>query len=132
MKSLRQEYRVDALPEPLSHYTDAVRFGNVLYVAGLTPLDKDMQIVGGDDVVEQTRQVFRNLHCVLESTGGSFDQILRMNVFLTDISDRAAINAVRREYLGASRPASTLVEVSALAVPGMKVEIEVTVGLTDA
>jgi enamine deaminase RidA (YjgF/YER057c/UK114 family) len=90
-----------------------------------------MQIVGGDDVVEQTRQVFRNLHNVLEAAGGSFSQILRMNIFLTDISDRAVINAVRREYLGASRPASTLVEVSALAVPGMKVEIEVTVGLSD-
>ncbi|HWL27265.1 MAG TPA: RidA family protein [Burkholderiaceae bacterium] len=131
MKPLRQEFRVDALPEPLSHYTDAVRFGNVLYVAGLTPLDKDMQIVGGEDVVEQTRQVFRNLRSVLEAAGGSFSQILRMNIFLTDISDRAAINAVRREYLGTSRPASTLVEVSALAVAGMKVEVEVTVGLPD-
>lgn len=132
MKSLRQEYRVDALAEPLSHYTDAVRFGNILFVAGLTPLDKDMRIVGGEDVVAQTRQVFENLRYVLEAAGGSFTQILRMNIFLTDICDRAAINAIRREYLGESRPASTLVEVSALAIPGMKVEVEVTVGLPNA
>ena len=57
---LRQEFRVSGLNEPISHYTDAVRFGNTLFVSGMGPLAEDGALVGGDDVGEQTRQVLRN------------------------------------------------------------------------
>jgi 2-iminobutanoate/2-iminopropanoate deaminase len=125
----RQELRVPGLNEPISHYTDAVRFGNTLFVSGMGPLAEDGSLVGGGDVAEQTRQVLRNLGAVLRAAGASPADVLKVTVYLTDIGDRALINPVRREFFGESRPASTLVEVSALAIPGMKVEIEAVVGL---
>ena len=129
MPDRRQELRVRGLNEPISHYTDAVRFGNMLFVSGMGPLAEDGSLVGGEDVAEQARQVLRNLGAVLKSAGASPADVLKVTVYLTDIGDRTLINPVRREFFGDARPASTLVEVSALAIPGMKVEIEAVVGL---
>jgi reactive intermediate/imine deaminase len=127
----RQEFRIEGLPEPLSHYTDAVRFGDVLFVSGLTAHDGEGKIVGGD-AAAQTRQILSNLKRVLDAAGASMADVLKVTVFLTDINDRAAINPVRQEFFGAARPASTLIEVSRLALPEMKVEIEAVVGLPAA
>ena len=69
---------------------------------------------------------------ILDAAGAGFQDVLRVTVYLTDIADRTVINPVRQTYFGATRPASTLIEVSALAVPGMKVEIEAVVGLPNA
>jgi 2-iminobutanoate/2-iminopropanoate deaminase len=129
MQDRRQELRVRGLNEPISHYTDAVRFGNMLFVSGMGPLAEDGSLVGGEDVAEQARQVLHNLGAVLKSAGASPADVLKVTVYLTDIGDRTLINPVRREFFGDARPASTLVEVSALAIPGMKVEIEAVVGL---
>jgi 2-iminobutanoate/2-iminopropanoate deaminase len=129
MQDRRQELRVRGLNEPISHYTDAVRFGNMLFVSGMGPLAEDGSLVGGEDVAEQARQVLHNLGAVLKSAGASPADVLKVTVYLTDIGDRTLINPVRREFFGEARPASTLVEVSALAIPGMKVEIEAVVGL---
>lgn len=126
---MRQEYRVAGLPEPISHYTDAVRFGDLLFVSGLAPLDERGKLIGGDDAAAQTRQVLLNLEKILEAAGGRMADVLKVTVYLTDIADRARINPVRQEFFGAARPASTLIEVSALAIPGMKVEIEAVAGL---
>jgi reactive intermediate/imine deaminase len=125
----RQEFRVPGLNAPISHYTDAVRFGDVLYVSGIGPLGEDGALVGGSDPAEQTRQIFKNLDTVLRAAGATPADVLKVTVYLTHIADRTAINPVRQQFFGAARPASTLVEVSALAVPGMRVEIEAVVGL---
>jgi reactive intermediate/imine deaminase len=130
MKSeLRQEYRVEGLSEPISHYTDAVRFGNILYISGIAPFDASSNLVGGSDVVAQARQIFENFKKILEATGTTFSDVLKVTVFLTDVRDRAAINTVRQEYFGKSRPASTLIGVKELAIAGMKIEIEAVVGI---
>jgi reactive intermediate/imine deaminase len=125
----RQEFRVAGLPAPLSHYTDAVRFGNILFVSGLTAHDAKGKLVGGTDSAEQTRQILMNLKLVLDAAGATMADVLKVTVFLTNIDDRAAINPVRQEFFGSARPASTLIEVSRLALPEMKVEIEAVVGL---
>ena len=125
----RQEYMVDGLAPPISHYCDAVRFGDLLYIAGIPPTDKSGKVVGGDDVAEQTRQVFRNMKLVLDAAGASFADILKVTVYLLDVNDRTKINPVRKEYFGNARPASTLIGINELAIPGMKVEIEAVVGL---
>jgi reactive intermediate/imine deaminase len=125
----RKEFRVDGLPEPLSHYTDAVRFGDLLFVSGVAPLDAEGRLVGADDPVAQTRQIFLNLQRVLEAAGATFADVLKVTVFLTDVGDRTKINPVRQEFFGEARPASTLIGVRELAVPGMRVEIEAVVGL---
>jgi 2-iminobutanoate/2-iminopropanoate deaminase len=125
----RQEFRVEGLPEPLSHYTDAVRFGEILFVSGIAPLDERGALVGGEDAAAQTRQICLNLQRILEAAGANFADILKVTVFLTDVSDRTKINPVRQEFFGNARPASTLIGVRELAVPGMRVEIEAVVGL---
>jgi reactive intermediate/imine deaminase len=122
--SEREEIRVPGLAEPISHFTDAVRAGNLLFVSGFVPVDGEGRLVGGDDVVAQVRQVFANLAAVLGAAGATFADVVKVTVYLTDIADRARINPVRQEIFGDTRPASTLVEVSALVVPGAKVEID--------
>jgi reactive intermediate/imine deaminase len=126
---MRQELSVPGLAPPISHYTDAVRFGDLLFVSGLTAHDEHGALVGGDDAAAQARQILVNLGRVLSVAGAGFADILKVTVFLTDIRDREAINPVRQEFFGASKPASTLVQISALAMQGMKVEIEAVVGL---
>jgi reactive intermediate/imine deaminase len=120
----RQEIRVEGLAEPISHFTDAVRAGGLLFVSGIVAVDGDGNLVGGEDVVAQTRQVFENMRAVLVEAGCGFEDVVKVTVFLTDIDDRPSINPVRQEVFGATRPASTLVEVPRLAVRGAKVEIE--------
>jgi 2-iminobutanoate/2-iminopropanoate deaminase len=122
--SEREEIRVPGQPEPISHYTDAVRVGDLLFVSGCVPVDADGRLVGGDDVVQQARQTFANVGAVLEAAGSSFADVAKVTVFLTDVDDRAKINPVRQEVFRETRPASTLVEVSRLAIPGAKIEVE--------
>jgi reactive intermediate/imine deaminase len=121
---VREEIRVDELAEPFSHYTDAVRVDDLLFVSGCIAVDGEGNLIGGNDVVAQTRQVFENLGRILAAAGATFADVAKVTVFLTDIDDRARINPVREEFFGAARPASTLVEVSKLVAPAAKVEIE--------
>jgi reactive intermediate/imine deaminase len=125
---MRQEIRVEGLNPPISHYTDAVRHGDLLFISGVGPLDAAMEVVGGDDVAEQARQVFRNMEQILKAADLGFGNILRVTVYLLDVNDRHLINPVRQEYFGATRPASTLFGVAQLAIPGMKIEIEAVAG----
>ena len=124
----RKEFRIEGLSAPISHYCDAVRFGDVLYISGIPPTDAAGRVVS-DDVAVQARQVFLNMKLVLDAAGASFADILKVTVYLLDVEDRRKINPVRQEFFGAARPASTLIGVKELAIPGMKVEIEAVAGL---
>lgn len=125
----RQEFSVPGLNPPISHYCDAVRFGDLLFISGMAPVDADLKLIGWGDAVAQAEAVFASLGKVLEAAGATFADVLKVTVFLTNVDDRTKINPVRQRHFGAARPASTLVEVSRLAIPGMKVEIEAVVGL---
>ncbi len=127
----RQEIRVEGAAEPISHYTDAVRFGDLLFVSGAAAFDSNGNVVGKGDVVTQTRVVLQNIRDALQAVGADMGDVLKVTVFLTDIADRAAINPVRKEFFGDAKPASTLFEVSALAVPDMLVEIEAIAGIPE-
>jgi 2-iminobutanoate/2-iminopropanoate deaminase len=120
----REEIRVDGLAQPISHYTDAVRAGELLFVSGLVAVDGAGNLVGGEDVVAQTVQVFENMRHILAAAGCGFEDVVKLTIFLTDVDDRPKINPVRQEVFGSTRPASTLVEVPRLAVDGAKVEVE--------
>jgi len=122
--SSRREYRVAGQAEPISHFTDAVRAGDLLFVSGIVAVDGGGSLVGGSDVVAQTQQVFENMRAVLAAAGCGFEDVVKVVIFLTDIDDRPRINPVRQEVFGTTRPASTLVEVPRLAVEGARVEIE--------
>ena len=120
-----QRIRVpDALPAPISHYTDAVLADGWLWISGLLALDRDGSLIGGDDVTRQAERVLENMRAVLAATGAGFEDVVKVNVYLRRIGDRAAVNTVRQRYFGESRPASTLVEVSAFVIPEALVEID--------
>jgi 2-iminobutanoate/2-iminopropanoate deaminase len=121
----RREVRVGGLHEPISHYTDGVICGNLVFVSGCVAVDGRGDLIGGDDSAAQTRQVLENLTAILSAAGTSLANVLKMTVYLTDINDRPKINPVRQEFFGEVRPASTLIEISRLAIPGAKVEIDV-------
>ena len=121
---MREEIRVESLAEPMSHFKDAVRAGGFLHVSGVIAVDGEGNLVGGDDVVAQTRQVLENMRAILEAGGCGFEDVVKVTIFLTDVDDRPLINPLRQEAFGSARPASTLVEVSRLVLPEAKVEIE--------
>jgi 2-iminobutanoate/2-iminopropanoate deaminase len=125
----REELSLAGMAPPISHYCDAVRFGDLLFISGMVGVDERGRVVGEGDAARQTRQIFENMKKVLDAAGAGFSDVLKVTVFLTDIDDRARINPVRQEFFGTARPASTLVEVSKLVRPDLLVEIEAVVGL---
>lgn len=96
----------------------------MLFVSGVVPVDGEGRLVGDGDVVAQARQVFTNLGAVLAAAGSDFSDVAKVTVYLVDIADRPRINPVRQEVFGEVRPASTLIEVSRLAVEGARLEVE--------
>lgn len=124
--AIRIEHRIEALSEPTAHYSEAVSYGGLYYIAGVLPVDKAGKLFGGDSITAQAEQVFHNIGATLEHVGCSFADVLKMRIFVTSIGDRAKVDAVRRAVFGRTKPVSTLVEISALAVPGAKIEIEAT------
>jgi reactive intermediate/imine deaminase len=125
----RQEVAVANLLPAISHYADAVRFDDLVFISGLTPHDASGKLIGEGDAAAQTEQILQNMGKVLAAAGGSFADVLKVTVFLTDLSDRTRINPVRQKYFGAAKPASSLFGVTGLALPGMKVEIEAIAGI---
>jgi reactive intermediate/imine deaminase len=109
-------------PEPVSHYCHATKAGNLIWVSGTVGMRADNSIP--DDVVEQFEVAIANLNACLQAFGAGAEHVVKVTVFLTSIADRAKINPIRQHYFGPHRPASTLVEVSALVHPKLKVEIE--------
>jgi reactive intermediate/imine deaminase len=125
---MRQEIKGEGTGDAISHYTDAVRFGDLLFISGVMPVDAAGKVVG-TDAVTQVRHVFKNMAAILKAAGASFGDVLKVTVYLTDVADRPRINPVRQEVFGKTRPASTLIGVKELALPGMKVEIDAVAGL---
>jgi 2-iminobutanoate/2-iminopropanoate deaminase len=125
----REEIDVPGSAPALSHYADAVRFGDMLFVSGVVALDPDGTIIGKGDVVQQAMAIFRSLENILAVAGAGFADILKVTVLLLDVEHRTLINPIRRQFFGSHRPASTLIGVKALALPDILIEIEAVVGL---
>ncbi len=113
---------VDGEATPFSHYCHVVRAGDHVWLSGMVGITPDGDVP--EDTVSQFRVAMASIDTCLRAAGGRPDQIVKVQVFLTDISERGAINVVRQDYFGDHRPASTLLEVSALVDPRLKVEIE--------
>lgn len=117
-----ERFMAPGQPAPVSHYCHATRAGDRLWLSGTVGMAEDGSIPG--DTVEQFRIALDNLGAVLHAAGAAPRDIAKVTVFLTDIADRARINPLRQAWFGEHRPASTLVEVSALVLPELTVEIE--------
>jgi len=109
-----------------SGYSHVAEFsGRLIAVSGQVAWDADGNVVGRDDVESQARQVFTNLRTALAAAGADLPNVVKLTVFLTDIGDLATVRRVRNEFVDpASPPASTLVQVSALVDPALKIEVE--------
>jgi 2-iminobutanoate/2-iminopropanoate deaminase len=125
----REEFRVDGLPEPVSHYTDAVRWGDLLYVSGCVAVTAGGDVAAPGDAQAQAELALDYLGRALRAAGSGPGHVLKVTVFLTRMADRVAVNEARKKFFGDARPASTLVEVSALIRPELLVEIEAVAGI---
>ncbi|MCL2463857.1 MAG: Rid family detoxifying hydrolase [Micrococcales bacterium] len=111
----------DAAPQPSGAYSQAIRAGNLIWTAGLTPVDPATGLVA-QTVAEQTRQVLRNLSAILQAANSSLDDVVKTTVHLADMADFAEFNTAYAEFFTVPGPARTTVG-SQLA--GIKVEIDV-------
>ena len=110
--------------EPIVGYSRAVRAGAFVFIAGTTSGAPDGAI-GGTDAALQAREIFVRLAAALEQAGATLADVVRTRIYLKDIADFDAVGRVHGEFFGEIRPATTAVEVSALASPDMLVEIDV-------
>jgi len=111
-------------PAAIGPYSQAVQMGSLVYTSGQIPLDpKTGKLVEGG-IEAETRQVFANLKAVLNAAGADFPNVIKAMVFLTDLGDFAAVNAIYAEYFPENPPARSCVQAAALPA-GAQVEIEV-------
>lgn len=114
------------LPKPngYAHVIEAPA-GRTLHISGQLPLDKDGNLVGKGDFAAQARQVFANLKTALQASGATFQDVVKLNMFVTDMNQLKALRAARDEYIDSKHPpASTLVEVNRFVKEGAMVEID--------
>ncbi len=103
----------DAAPAAIGVYSQAVNVNGTVYLSGQIPLNPDtMQLVEG--IEAQIHQMFQNLRAVCEAAGGSFDQLVKLNVFMTDLAHFAKVNEIMAQYFTAPYPARAAVQVAAL------------------
>lgn len=98
--------------------------GTTVYLAGMTPVDSERRLVGAGDFDRQTEQVFENIRQVLERAGGTLAHLVTMTVFVTDMRYGDRFIEIRKKILSRDFPASALIGVKELAVPGMLIEIQ--------
>ncbi|QGQ93681.1 RidA family protein [Paenibacillus psychroresistens] len=115
-------------PAAIGPYSQAVRFGNLLFTSGQIPLGLDGQVVAGG-IVEQTHQVFQNLQAVLKASGCVLSDVIKATVFIKDMNQFSALNEVYASYFGDHKPARSTVEVARLP-RDVFVEIELVVSVS--
>ena len=119
----RTPIQTDQAPAAIGPYSQAVRHGSTVYLSGQIPLDPATGALVAGDIATQTRRVFDNLHAVCVAAGGSLAQVARIGIYLTDLGDFAAVNAVMADYFTAPYPARSTIQVAGLP-KGAEVEID--------
>lgn len=111
-------------PRPDASFSQAVRVGDVIHVAGQVAIDENREIVGIDDSEAQARQCLANLDRVLREAGASIDDVVRVTVYLVGSQHYAGYAAAKRDYFGTALPAGTAVIVAGLMDPRFLIEVE--------
>ena len=110
-------------PAAIGPYSPAIRAGNLLFISGQVPIDPQTGTIVGADIAAQTKQVMRNLAALLTAAGAGFEHVVRTTVFLTDMNEFAAMNAVYGKFVADPPPARATVQVARLP-KDVKVEID--------
>ncbi|MDX1638743.1 MAG: RidA family protein [Balneolaceae bacterium] len=124
-KEIRTVIKTERAPEAIGPYSQGILVGNTLYTAGQIGLNPNTNEMTGTDIELQARQVLENLKAVVEASGMKMENVVEAQVFLADMSDYSAFNAIYSEYFTESPPARAVIEASALPL-NAKVEIKVT------
>jgi reactive intermediate/imine deaminase len=119
-----EQIRLDPDPYEPFKLSQAFRVGDLVIVSGQAAIDQDGHIVGVGDFDAQAEQVFRNLTRVLAAAGSGLDRVVKVTIYLTDMGNFPKIVELRGTWFTPPYPADTIVEVSALALPGLEIEIE--------
>ena len=120
----RKEWVVPNYRKPISHYTDAVQCGDILFVSGAGGLEANLKPVSDRDVVKQAEKTFEHIGAMLDASSYGFEDIVKVSVFHTHVIERVLINPVRQRIFGDSLPASTLFNVRGLAIEALRLEIQ--------
>lgn len=124
----RQIVHTANAPAAVGPYSQAVRHGNLVFLSGQIGLDPGTGKMVAGGVAEQAHQVFRNLAAVCVAAGGGLDQLVKVNVYVTDLGNFATVNAIMAEHFAEPYPARATVEVAGLPL-GAEVEVEGVLGL---
>ena len=121
--SLRSVHAAN-LPAPVGPYSPGLIFDRLVFVSGQGATDPETGRLVADDVQRQTEQCLRNLAAILEAAGSGLPHVIRCGVFLLDIGEFAAMNAVYERMFGTHRPARTTIQAAGLPGKGLRVEID--------
>lgn len=113
----------DKAPAAIGTYSQAVKIGTTVYLSGQIPLVPETMQMVSENFAEQTQQVFENLTAVCQTAGGSLNDMVKVNIFLTDLSNFATVNEIMSKHFSAPYPARAAVQVSALP-RGAQIEID--------
>ena len=118
----------DHAPAAIGPYSQATRAGNLVFLSGQVPLDPATGNLVEGDIAVQARQAFDNIKAVVAAAGGTMDDIVRVGLYLTDLSQFGEVNAVMAEYFSQPYPARSTIEVSALP-RGARFEVDAVMAL---
>ncbi len=113
----------DKAPQAIGTYSQAIKSGTTIYISGQIPLVPETMQIISEDFSEQSHQVFKNIRAVCEAAGGSTKHLVKVNIFLTDLSNFAILNEIMSQYFIQPYPARAAVQVSALP-KGVQIEID--------
>lgn len=115
--------QTDKAPKAIGTYSQAVKAGTTVYLSGQIPLVPETMEMVSDDFAEQATQVFENIKAVCDAAGGSTNDLVKVNIFLTDLSNFATVNEIMAKYFTQPYPARAAIEISALP-KGAQIEID--------
>jgi reactive intermediate/imine deaminase len=111
---MKSKIHSESAPKAIGTYSQAIKAGNTVYLSGQIPLDPQSMQMVGPDIAAQTHQVFKNLQAVCVAAGGGLDHIVKLNIFMIDLSHFAQVNDIMAGYFSEPFPARATVQVSAL------------------
>lgn len=110
----KQVIQTKAAPLPIGAYSQAIKVDNTVYLAGIIPLDPETATIVSTNMVAQVEQVFKNLIAIVEAAGGSLDNLVKLTVYLTDLTHFSLVNTAMTKYFTEPYPARTTIGVASL------------------